>query len=174
MSTRRETFRTGLEKRTNLLFLRLVALTGLDALLSGLGLGDSMLNSHVPSVTLGGVLSLESMLRAGDLERESVSTILVEVGGMSEAEGTSGVLLLVGVLNEVEKTLSGLAGPRSNGVSNLGLLTTEVLPQVGGGNGLLAEPEVLLGETECAADLLTFAETQSSCQNTHFLRPGAL
>jgi hypothetical protein len=171
---RRDTFRKRLDEHTDLLLLRLVTLAGLDALLSGLGLGDSMLNSHVPSVTLGSGLSLESVLRAGDLERESVGTVLVEVGSVGKAKSTSGVLLLVGVLNEVEKTLSGLAGPRSDGVSNLRLLATEVLPQVGGGDSLLAEPEVLLGETESAADWLVFADVWSSCQSAHFLRPGAL
>jgi len=60
------------------------------------------------------------------------------------------VLLLVGVLDEEKEALSGLAGPGDNGVGNLGLLAAEVLPQVVGGNGLLAEPEVLLGEAEGA------------------------
>jgi hypothetical protein len=70
-----------------------------------------------------------------------------------QVENTGGVLLLVSVFDEEKKTLSGLAGPRGNGVGNLGLLATEVLPQVVSGNWLLAEPEVLLGEAESAASL---------------------
>jgi hypothetical protein len=61
------------------------------------------------------------------------------------------VLLLVSVLHEEQQTLSSLAGPGGNGVGNLGLLAAEVLPQVVGSNGLLSEPEVLLGEAEGAA-----------------------
>jgi len=91
------------------------------------------------------------VLGARDLEGESVGTVLVEVGGVGQVEDTSGVLLLVGVLDKVEQTLSGLAGPCGNGVGDVGLLATEVLPQVGRRDGLLAEPEVLLGEAECAA-----------------------
>jgi hypothetical protein len=92
-----------------------------------------------------------------------------------QVQGTSGVLLLVGVLDEVEQTLSGLAGPRSDGVGDLGLLATEVLPQVGGRDGLLAEPEVLLGEAESAAGLLACASGGfKGPAVTHFLRPGAL
>ena len=60
------------------------------------------------------------------------------------------MLLLVGVLDEEKEALSGLAGPGDNGVGNLRLLAAEVLPEVVGGNGLLAEPEVLLGEAEGA------------------------
>lgn len=68
-----------------------------------------------------------------------------------QVENTSRVLLLVSVLDEEQKTLSGLAGPGNDWVRDLGLLAAEVLAQVGGGNGLLAKPEVLLGEAECAA-----------------------
>lgn len=64
------------------------------------------------------------------------------------------MLLLVGVLDEEEQSLSGLAGPGNNGVSNLGLLAAKVVAEVGGGDGLLAEPEVLLREAEGAAALL--------------------
>ena len=60
------------------------------------------------------------------------------------------MLLLVGVFDEEKEALSSLAGPGDNGVGNLGLLAAEVLPQVVCGNGLLAEPEVLLGEAEGA------------------------
>lgn len=67
-----------------------------------------------------------------------------------QVQNTSGVLLLVCVLDEEEKTLSGLARPRSDRVSNLGLLAAEVLAQVLSWDRLLAEPEVLLGEAEGA------------------------
>jgi hypothetical protein len=70
-----------------------------------------------------------------------------------QVEDTGGVLLLVGVLDEVKQTLAGLAGPCDNRVSNLRLLAAEVLSQVGRRDGLLAEPEVLLGEAEGAAVL---------------------
>jgi hypothetical protein len=69
-------------------------------------------------------------------------------------ENTSRALLLVSVLDEVEETLSSLAGPRSSGVRNLGLLATEVLSQACSWDRLLAEPEVLLGEAESAASWL--------------------
>jgi hypothetical protein len=72
-----------------------------------------------------------------------------------QVQGTRGVLLLVSMLDEVEQTLSSLAGPCSNGVGNLGLLATEVLPEVGGRDRLLSEPEVLLGEAESAAGLIS-------------------
>lgn len=68
-----------------------------------------------------------------------------------QVEDTGRALLLVGVLDKEEETLSSLAGPRSGGVRNLGLLATEVLGQAGRRDGLLAEPEVLLGEAESAA-----------------------
>ena len=61
------------------------------------------------------------------------------------------MLLLVGMLDEVKETLASLAGPRGHRVGDLGLLTTEVLLQVGGWDRLLAEPKVLLGEAESAA-----------------------
>jgi hypothetical protein len=65
------------------------------------------------------------------------------------------VLLLVGVLDEVKQTLSSLARPCGNRVGDLGLLATEVLPQVGGWNWLLSEPEVLLSEAESAASVVS-------------------
>ena len=67
-----------------------------------------------------------------------------------QVQDTSRVLLLVGVLDEEKKALAGLAGPGDNRVGSLGLLAAEVLPEVVGGDGLLAEPEVLLGEAEGA------------------------
>lgn len=108
------------------------------------------------------------MLVAVDLKCEGNGSILSKIGGVClelvsrsafkrlsvyahQVENTGGALLLVGVLDEEEKALSGLAGPRGSGVCNLRLLATEVLSKVGGGNRLLAEPEVLLGEAESAA-----------------------
>jgi hypothetical protein len=151
VSTRRDTFHNGTDAHTNLLLLLLVALAGLDSVLGLLSVGDGLLDGEVPAITLSGSLSLESVLGARDLESECVGAVLVEVGSIGQVQGTGGVLLLVGVLDEVEQTLAGLAGPRSDGVSDLGLLATEVLPQVGGRDSLLAEPEVLLSETESAA-----------------------
>lgn len=68
------------------------------------------------------------------------------------------MLLLVGVLDEEQKALSGLAGPRNNRVSNLGLLATKVLAQVGGRDWLLAEPEVLLGEAESTGAIVSMLQ----------------
>lgn len=60
--------------------------------------------------------------------------------------------LLVGVLGEEKQALAGLAGPGDGGVSVLALLATEVAVQAVLGDGsLLAEPEVLLGESETPA-----------------------
>ena len=106
---------------------------------------------------------------AGDLQGEGEGAVLVEVGcvGLScvsrttpcridpflahQVEDTGGVLLLVGMLDKVEETLASLAGPRSDGVGDLGLLAAQVLLQVRGWDRLLAEPKVLLGEAESAA-----------------------
>lgn len=66
--------------RTNLLLCLLVTLAGLDGVLGGLGLGDSLLNSDEPSVTLSGGRSLKGVLVTGELECESKSTVLGEVG----------------------------------------------------------------------------------------------
>ena len=71
-----------------------------------------------------------------------------------QVEDTGRVLLLVSVLDEEDETLSGLAGPRSGGVSDLGLLAAEVLSEAGGRNRLLAEPEVLLNKAEGAVSWL--------------------
>jgi hypothetical protein len=146
----------------------LVALAGLDALLGRFGLGDGLVDSDVPAITLGCRLRLESVLAARDLHGESVGAILVEVGcvGLShvsrstfcsfachahQVDHARGMLLLVGVLDEVKQAFAGLAGPCDDWVSDLGLLAAEVLGQVGGWDRLLAEPEVLLGEAERAA-----------------------
>ncbi len=68
-----------------------------------------------------------------------------------QVQDASRVLLLVGVLDEEKEALAGLAGPRSSGVGDLRLLAAKVLGQVRGSDGLLAKPEVLLGEAESAA-----------------------
>ncbi len=157
-----------LYRRTNLLLVLLVAFAGLNSVLGSLGLGDGLLNGDEPSITLSSGLSFKSVLVARDLEGESDSAVLGEVGGIGlqrvrwgfrvteisayQIDDAGGVLLLVGVLDEEKETLSGLAGPGDDWVRNLGLLATEVLPQVLSGNGLLAEPEVLLGEAESTAD----------------------
>ena len=64
----------------------LVTLAGLDALLSGLGLSDGLLNGDEPSVTLCSTLSLERVLVAGDLEGEGDGAVLDEVGGVGLVE----------------------------------------------------------------------------------------
>jgi hypothetical protein len=74
-----------------------------------------------------------------------------------QVQCTGRMLLLVGVLDKVQQTLSGLAGPCSDSVGNLGLLATEVLPEVGGRDWLFAKPEVLLSEAEGAAVCQSFA-----------------
>ena len=111
------------------------------------------------------------MLVAVDLEDEGDGSVLSKVGGVGlqsvsesaqrdvpvgthQVEDAGGAILLVGMLDEEDETLSGLAGPRSGGVRNLRLLTTKVLSEAGCGDGLLAEPEELLGEAESAASRL--------------------
>jgi hypothetical protein len=69
-------------KRTNLLLVLLVALARLNRVFGSLGLGDGLLNGDEPSVTLGGGLSLEGVLVAGDLEGESDGAVLGKVGGI--------------------------------------------------------------------------------------------
>jgi len=136
---------------TDLLLLLLVAIAGLNALLGLLRIDDGLLDGNVPAITLGGGLGLEGVLVARDLEGKGDSAVLGEISCVGQVEDTGGVLLLVGVLDEEQQTLAGLAGPGDNRVSDLWLLAAEVLSQVGGLNGLLSEPEVLLGEAEGAA-----------------------
>jgi hypothetical protein len=69
-------------KRTNLLLVLLVALARLNRVLGSLGLGDGLLYGDEPSVTLGGGGGLEGVLVARDLEGESDSAVLGEVGGI--------------------------------------------------------------------------------------------
>lgn len=78
-----------------------------------------------------------------------------------QGKDTSGVLLLVSVLDEVEEALAGLAGPGSDRVGELGLLAAQVLLQVGGRDGLFAEPEVLLGEAESAERVVSLVIRRS-------------
>jgi hypothetical protein len=59
------------------------------------------------------------------------------------------------MLDKVQQTLSGLAGPSSNWVGDLGLLAAEVLPEVGSWYSLLTKPKVLLRKTEGAVDLIS-------------------
>lgn len=67
---------------TQLLLLLLIGLARLDTLLGLLGLGDGLLDSNKPSVTLRGSLGLEGMLVARDLESKSDSAVLDEVGSI--------------------------------------------------------------------------------------------
>ena len=78
------------------------------------------------------------------------------------------------MLDEEEETLSGLARPSDDRVSDLGLLTAEVLSKVVSGNGLLAEPEVLLSEAESAALMISPMFMAMTISPTYFFRPGAL
>lgn len=60
--------------------------------------------------------------------------------------------LLVGVLGEEKQALAGLAGPGDSGVGVLALLAAKVAGEaLLGDGGLLAEPEVLLGEGKAPA-----------------------
>lgn len=58
--------------------------------------------------------------------------------------GAVGLVLLV----EEEQALAGLAGPCNDSVRDLRLLATEEEIEVLGCNGLVAEPEFLLGWDE--------------------------
>lgn len=107
-------------------------------------------------------MGLEGVLAAVELEVESNSSVLGELGSISlymlaelcgdhfeleayQLQDTSGSRLLIGMLDEVQKTLASDAGPGSSGVGNVGLLAAKVGAQAGSGNGgLVAEPEVLL------------------------------
>lgn len=138
----------------------LVALAGLDRVLGRLGLGDGLFDGDEPAITLRRVLGLEGVLVAGELDGEGQGAVLDEVGGIGQVEDTGRVLLLVGVLDEEQEALAGLAGPGDRGVGDLGLLAAQVLPQVGRLDGLLAEPEVLLGEAEGAGSVVSTREMQ--------------
>lgn len=79
------------------------------------------------------------------------------------------------MLDEVEEALASLAGPGGSGMSDLGLLATEVVAQAGDGDSLLAEPEVLLGEAESAVAWISpVTSTWCLVIATHFFKPGAL
>lgn len=69
-------------KHTELLDGLLVLLRGGNALSSGLGLLDRLLDSDNPAVTLGGVGSLERVLVAVDLEGENNVALLGDLGGI--------------------------------------------------------------------------------------------
>lgn len=110
------------------------------------------------------------MLVAVELEEESNVALLGDVGGIGllgrlaraiarvnvvtetyQLQDASGAGLLLSVLREEEQTLAGLARPSSSGVANLGLLATEVGGEAVLGDGLLAEPEELLGVGQAPA-----------------------
>jgi len=75
-----------------------------------------------------------------------------------QVKHTSRSLLLVSVLHKVEQSLSGDAGPGSSRVSNLGLLTAQILAKAGSGNSsFLTKPKVLVGEAEGTGTLLAVA-----------------
>lgn len=122
----------------------LVTLALVDLLLGLLGLSNGLLNGRVPTVALGVVSSLESVLLVVSLEGEFVGRVLLEVGHISEEDDILGVALLALGLDEVEETLAGLAGPGGDWVGDLGFGATEVVAQRLGRDGLVTEPEVAL------------------------------
>lgn len=72
--------------------------------------------------------------------------------GTHQLQNTLGGGLLVGVLGEEEQALASLARPSDGLVGVLALLATKVAAEaVLGNGGLLAEPEVLLRESEAPA-----------------------
>lgn len=80
---------------------------------------------------------------------ESVYAAVSSVDELThQVQDTVRVALVLGVLGEVKEALAGLAGPGSSGVGDLGLLATEVVAEVLGGNWLIAKPEVLLRESK--------------------------
>lgn len=108
-----------------------------------------------PAITLSVVGSLEAVLVAVQLEAELVRRGLLKVSGLVERKHAGG-LSAVGVtlLVEEEKALAGLAGPCNNRVRDLGLLASQVGAKVLGSDWGVAEPELLLGESELPAELL--------------------
>jgi hypothetical protein len=65
-----------------------------------------------------------------------------------EVNDTRRFLFLVSRLGEIQETFSGLMRPRSDRVSDFGLLAAEVAMEIIRLDRILAEPEVPLGETE--------------------------
>jgi hypothetical protein len=86
------------DARTNRLLLLLVALAGLNALLSLLGLGDGLLDGQVPAVTLRCRLGLERVLGARDLEGEAVGAVLVEISSIGLFKVNLSTLVFNGVV----------------------------------------------------------------------------
>lgn len=72
--------------------------------------------------------------------------LLLQLGGLVESEDVVGVCpVRIVLLVEEEQALAGLAGPRNDGVCDLGLLAAEVQVKVLRGDGSVVEPELLLG-----------------------------
>lgn len=65
-----------------------------------------------------------------------------------QVQDTSRGGLLLGVLGVVEEALASLRRPGGGRVGNLGLLAAKVVGELVRRYGLLAQPEVLLGELE--------------------------
>lgn len=116
---------------------------------------NRLLDRVVPSIALSIVGCLESVALVVQAEGELVWAALLEVGGLVERKNTCWASLAgLSLLDKEQKTLSGLAGPCNDWVRNLSLLTTEVEVEVCWCYWLVAEPEVLLGESELPGELL--------------------
>lgn len=150
---------------TQLLKLSLVTLAAGNSLLLRLGVGDLGLKSGDPAVTLNGVGGLESVLGTVNLEEELGGTLLGQVSGIGlfllisfnetifmwsayQAEDTSGGGLVLSALGEEQQTLTGLASPGGDGVSNSGLLVLLEDSELFSLNSVILEVEEALGETE--------------------------
>jgi len=119
-----------------------------DVLLVLLALGNGSLERGVPSVTLSITASLEGVLVSGNLERELVRGVLLEVVSIGQAQDFLRVALLGLGLDHVEETSAGVAGPGGDWLGGFWLGAAEVVGKALVGDGFIADPEVSLAEDE--------------------------
>ena len=126
----------------------------MDLLLGSLADFDGLLDRDEPAVPLGVVGRLEGVAASVKLEGELMRRLLLQVGGIVEIQHSGGAEA-VGVTFPVEEqeAFAGLAGPGNDGVGDLGLLAAHVEVQVLSGDGVIAQPEFLLGWDERSVEL---------------------
>lgn len=132
----------------------------MDRLLVGLAHLDRLLDRLVPSITLSIGRRLEAVRLVVQAEGKLVRACLLQIRCVVQRKNASWVgLASLVLLDEEEKTLASLACPSNDWVSNLGLLTTKVEVEVLRSDGLIAEPEILLSESELPKALSVSSHT---------------
>ena len=148
---------------TELAVSALVVLAASDSVLVSNGLLDGVLDSDDPSIGLGAAGSEELVLLAVNLEREAVSGLAGDLSCIGKVDDALRVRLVLGTLGEEQQALASLACVCDVVVSDvLLLLLAQVLGQRVVGNGLTAEPEVLLAAEEAPGSCQRVSVARSS------------